>query len=106
MRAPTCTTLEPHVAPSVRSVTENPGGRANGPGLGRLVGVDVKQSTDNPPTAATPRSWAYCAWHRRMSDTARLVQIHDEGSGSNPPGLFACASCREVHDLVPIADRP
>lgn len=55
---------------------------------------------------AAPRSWAYCAWHKGMSDTARLVQLEDAGSGFGVPGLFACASCRDVHHLVPLADRP
>jgi hypothetical protein len=41
-----------------------------------------------------------------MSDTARLVQIEDAGSGFGTPGLFACESCRDVHRLVPIADQP
>lgn len=50
-------------------------------------------------------SFAYCSWHRGHSDTARLVQAEDQGSAFGARGLFACAPCREVHGLVPLADR-
>ncbi|MFJ9536622.1 hypothetical protein ACIRPX_05125 [Streptomyces sp. NPDC101225] len=65
----------------------------------------MQQPTDTPATPASPREWAHCAWHGAMSDTARLVQIIEQGSG---PGanLFACAPCREVYRLAPIADQP
>ncbi|MFR0359077.1 hypothetical protein [Streptomyces sediminimaris] len=65
----------------------------------------MPQRTDTTTGTDTPRSWAHCAWHGGMSDTARLVRIIEQGSG---PGaaLFACAPCREVYRLVPIADQP
>lgn len=65
----------------------------------------MKQGTDIAVAQATPTSWAWCAWHRGMSNTARLVRIIEQSSGPGA-GLFACASCREVNDLVPVADQP
>jgi len=50
-------------------------------------------------------SFAYCPWHKGYSDTARLVQLEDQGSAFGARGLFACAPCRQVHGLVPVADR-
>lgn len=59
--------------------------------------------TRQPP----PRTVAYCNWHRGLSDTARLVRLPaDQGSGSGTPGLFACARCRQQHDLTPLEDQP
>ncbi|MFR0354187.1 hypothetical protein [Streptomyces sediminimaris] len=74
----------------------------------------MAETTQTAPQTETPsssaqgstRSWAYCAWHKAYSDTTRLVQLEDAGSGFGVPGLFACAPCREVHGLVPLADRP
>ncbi|MGW2044624.1 hypothetical protein ACWCPF_05505 [Streptomyces sp. NPDC001858] len=55
--------------------------------------------TENPP--AIPRTGiAWCAWHESYSNTARLVR---DSSGAK---LFACSSCRQVYDLVPVADQP
>ncbi|MET7883120.1 hypothetical protein [Streptomyces avermitilis] len=47
-----------------------------------------------------PRGVAWCAWHKGLSDSARLVQ---DAAGNR---LFACHSCRRSYDLVPIADAP
>lgn len=50
---------------------------------------------------AIPRTGiAWCAWHEAYSNTARAVR---DSSGAR---LFACVSCRQAFDLVPIADRP
>jgi hypothetical protein len=62
--------------------------------------VDADQDTD------TGGSFAYCSWHEDFSRSARLVRLADQGSGSGPGGLFACASCRHAYDLVPLADQP
>jgi hypothetical protein len=52
-----------------------------------------------------PRSIAWCSWHNGLSDTARLVGVHEEATG--PRGnLFACEGCRQKYDLIPLADRP
>ncbi|ULR50584.1 hypothetical protein [Streptomyces deccanensis] len=52
-------------------------------------------------------SFAFCSWHEDFSRSARLVRVpDDQGSGSGPGGLFACASCRHAYDLVPFADQP
>ncbi|MFC4500658.1 MULTISPECIES: hypothetical protein [Streptomyces] len=68
-----------------------------------------KPTTDPPaPTAqpaeespAIPRAGiAFCAWHESYSNTARPVR---DTSGAR---LFACQSCRDIYDLVPIADQP
>lgn len=53
---------------------------------------------------STPKSWAYCSWHRRYSSTARLVRIIEAGSGPGH-GLFACANCRKIYRLTPVADQ-
>lgn len=52
------------------------------------------------------RALAYCSWHQGYSDTTRLVQMTDQGSGPGAPGLFACADCRENFRLTPVADQP
>lgn len=59
----------------------------------------------NGPTAPTTTTWAYCSWHKGVSKTARLVQIIEQGSGPGA-GLFACAGCRTIYRLTPIADQP
>jgi hypothetical protein len=55
------------------------------------------------PSAPTTTGWAYCSWHRAYSATAVLVRIIEQGSG---PGvsMYACAPCRKVYRLTPIAD--
>ncbi|MEH0627890.1 hypothetical protein [Streptomyces stelliscabiei] len=51
-------------------------------------------------------SFAFCSWHKDYSRSARLVRVpDDQGSGSGPGGLFACASCRHAYELVPLADQ-
>lgn len=58
-----------------------------------------------PPAQHTPTAYGYCAWHKGHAEGVRLIQAREQGSG---PGysLFACPPCREVHRLVPYADRP
>jgi hypothetical protein len=54
-----------------------------------------------PPSAA----YGWCAWHQRYARGVRLIQVHEQGSGSGG-SCFACPSCREAYDLVPLADKP
>lgn len=61
---------------------------------------------DETAPAKPAGSFAYCSWHRRYSDDARLVQIEDQGSGFGTPGLFACGGCRKIHGLTPVAEQP
>lgn len=59
-----------------------------------------------PSAASGARPIAYCNWHRGLSDTALLVQMNDEAaSGPNGGLLYACAGCRQQHDLTPIGDQ-
>ncbi|KUL42713.1 hypothetical protein [Streptomyces regalis] len=60
---------------------------------------------DASQDAVTARSFAWCSWHKRFSDTARLVQRDDQGSVFDARGLFACADCRKIHGLTPVADQ-
>ncbi|MEU5340381.1 hypothetical protein AB0H18_06000 [Streptomyces sp. NPDC020766] len=58
-------------------------------------------------TPATPVGYGYCAWHHRFARGVRLIQVHEAGSGPNTTGSkFACYSCRQAYDLVPLADKP
>lgn len=60
-----------------------------------------------PSRTTNPTGYGWCAWHRAFSNTVRLVQAIDQGSGPNPGGrLFACSSCRDVYHLKPVADQP
>ncbi|WP_416983569.1 hypothetical protein [Streptomyces sp. T028] len=57
-----------------------------------------KPTTDPPAIPRTAIAW--CAWHESYSNTARPVR---DSSGAR---LFACQSCRDIYELVPIADQP
>lgn len=67
-------------------------------------GITMNERSGPGPTDTTD-SFAWCAWHKAFSNTARLIQVGEQGSG---PGhaLFACSSCRDVYHLIPLADRP
>lgn len=66
----------------------------------------MSESTQADGTAASPTNYAYCSWHQGYSDTARVVQVQDQGSAFGTPGLHACADCRDVYSLIPLADQP
>lgn len=51
-----------------------------------------------------PRSIAWCHWHNGLSDTARLVRVHEQATTFGG-ALFACAKCRLQHNLLPIGDQ-
>ncbi|MFD9444931.1 hypothetical protein [Streptomyces sp. NPDC060001] len=49
----------------------------------------------------------YCSWHRGYARAVRLIRVEEAGSGPNAHGCqYACFSCREAYDLVPLADLP
>ena len=66
-----------------------------------MTGTDSGSPQASPPPQREG-SFAYCAWCRHYSTSARLVRLQDQGSGPGAPGLYACTSCREAHDLVPL----
>ncbi|MGY3202663.1 hypothetical protein [Streptomyces sp. TE5632] len=65
----------------------------------------MSESTQTEPTQDTPTAYGWCAWHRQHAGGVRLIEVIEQGSGSGG-ALYACASCREQHRLVPFADRP
>ncbi|GGN59895.1 hypothetical protein GCM10011579_024480 [Streptomyces albiflavescens] len=64
----------------------------------------MAETTQAPPAGTIPSNYAWCSWHKDFSDTARLVRIHEAGSGPGG-GTFACVPCREKHGLIPVADQ-
>ncbi|MGP4092567.1 hypothetical protein [Streptomyces sp. KR55] len=64
----------------------------------------MAEPTHAPQTEDTPRAFGWCAWHKGTADGVRLIDVIEQGSGSGGT-LFACGPCREVHGLVPFADR-
>lgn len=86
-------------------MAENPGGRANGPGLGRLVGVDMAEGTQPEDTRTIPHAVGWCHWHKGLGEDIRLIQALEQGSGRGA-SFFACPRCRDRFNLVPLADRP
>lgn len=48
----------------------------------------------------------WCNWHDGLSDSALLVRIHQQGSGTGGGMLYACESCRVKHGLTPLEERP
>lgn len=57
------------------------------------------------PVQHTPASWGWCSWHSAFAAGVRLIQVHEQGSGSGG-GTYACPPCRQKHGLVPLADQP
>lgn len=66
---------------------------------------NVDMDERNGSTTPTTTTWAYCAWHKNFSNTALLVQIIEQSSGPGA-GLYACAGCRTIYRLTPLADQP
>ncbi|MGW3442158.1 hypothetical protein [Streptomyces sp. NPDC001076] len=58
--------------------------------------------TANPP--ASPASIRWCHWHKGLGEQVRLIQVVEAGSGSGAR-FFACAGCRQRHNLVPFAEQ-
>ena len=69
--------------------------------------AEPAQTADTADTANTPTGYGWCAWHQAYSRGVRLIAVQDAGSSPGTHGnAFACRSCRESYDLVPLADRP
>lgn len=50
------------------------------------------------------RRTTWCSWHNGLSDTARLIQVHE--AASRPGGmLYACHKCRQTYGLTPLVER-
>lgn len=64
----------------------------------------MDESTYPEAGGESPRMVAWCSWCDGVSDTVRLVAFVEQGTG--PGGsLYACQPCRDVHGLIPVADR-
>lgn len=67
----------------------------------------MPENTQTAPAANTPTGYGWCAWHQGRARGVRLIQVIEQGSGPGTAGNhFACLSCRQAYDLVPLADRP
>jgi len=64
----------------------------------------MPENTQTGGTATSPTGYGWCSWHRAFSNTVRLIQVIEQGSGASP-ALFACSSCRDIYRLTPIADQ-
>lgn len=64
----------------------------------------MAEPTQTAGTANTPTAFGWCAWHQNYARGVRLVQVDEQGSGSGG-NRFACGTCREVYDLMPLADQ-
>lgn len=62
-------------------------------------------SADSQQTETRPTAFGWCAWHKGMAEGVRLIEVIEQGSGRGGD-LFACEPCRQIHRLVPYADRP
>ncbi|NJP70460.1 hypothetical protein [Streptomyces sp. C1-2] len=65
----------------------------------------MNESTQTECPADSPPSFTECSWCRNFSKSALLVRIIEQGSAFGG-SLYACASCRERHSLVPVVDQP
>lgn len=66
----------------------------------------MPESTHTPDLPDTPSAFGWCAWHQGYARGVRLITAHDAGSGPGAHGnAFACRSCRQAYDLVPLADQ-
>lgn len=63
----------------------------------------MAESTQALAAVRNPSSYGWCAWHENYARGVRLIRVIEQGSGPSP-GLFACPSCREAYDLIPLAD--
>ncbi|MFC8433677.1 hypothetical protein [Streptomyces sp. NPDC057253] len=65
----------------------------------------MPENTQTAPAANSPTGYGWCAWHQNYARGVRLISAIEQGSGSGQC-LFACRSCRDIYDLVPLADQP
>lgn len=78
-----------------------PATAANGPGDGRLQGVDVPENTDTTPTAAVLTHCCVCEI-RLLGGTA--VAVVETGSGPSRT-LRACGPCVKQHNILPLDEQ-
>jgi hypothetical protein len=64
----------------------------------------VNDSTQTEPGAGTPTGYGFCSWHNRFAAGVRLINVIEQASGSGG-AQYACGPCRQVHGLIPFADR-
>ncbi len=57
------------------------------------------------PAAHAPTSYGHCSWHQGSAEGVRLIDVHEQGSGSGG-SLFACPPCMVAYSLTAFADRP
>lgn len=69
------------------------------------TGVDMTEPTRAPSAPTIPATLAHCSRCDALAATCRLVQIIEQVSGPGG-GVFACAPCRTLHGLIPVADLP
>ncbi|MFH9816127.1 hypothetical protein [Streptomyces sp. NPDC017230] len=65
----------------------------------------MAEPTHTPPSAGSPRTLGWCAWHGEFADTVRVIHVTEQGSGSGGYRR-ACQPCMQQHGLVPVGDRP
>lgn len=65
----------------------------------------MAKPTQTQPAANTPTGYGWCAWHQNYARGVRLVRVEEQASNGRG-SYFACRRCREVYDLVPLADQP
>jgi hypothetical protein len=60
---------------------------------------------EDQPARLPAADETWCHWHRGYTDTGRLINVEEQGSG--PGGhVYACAPCRTKHRLTLWASRP
>lgn len=65
----------------------------------------MPENTQTASATNTPAGYGWCAWHQNYARGVRLVQVIEQGSNGRG-SYFACRSCRDIYDLVPLADQP
>ncbi|MEU5222519.1 hypothetical protein AB0G55_07625 [Streptomyces toyocaensis] len=64
----------------------------------------MNETTQHTATEGNPTSYGFCSWHQRFAGGVRLIDVIEQGSGAGG-AQYACGPCRELHGLVPFADR-
>lgn len=71
-----------------------------------MTSKSEQSQTESEQSQPQPReTYGYCSWHQGNARGVRLIRGIEQGSGAGG-NLFACPSCREAYDLVPLADQP
>lgn len=80
-------------------VTEKTPAAWQGPGDGRLGGVDMAESTQKKASQDSPTTEGYCSWHQRIAQSVRRIQLSEAGSGGTVH--YACVHCVRIYSLTP-----